>query len=184
MNSTPWTLAPRRTRCFGSLDRHPFVAGEFVWTGWDYLGEPTPYYSRAVRILASLIWRASRRTGSISINRAGDRDLRFAHLLPHWTWPERAGQVTPVHVFTSGDEARIVSQRQIARAQKGRGHTNIACVGMTWCISRANSKSSAYKNGKAWATAETKTAGEPAKLNSNLIRSKFAPMGSTCRSSP
>jgi beta-galactosidase len=32
-------------KVFASLDRHPFVAGEFVWTGWDYLGEPTPYYS-------------------------------------------------------------------------------------------------------------------------------------------
>jgi beta-galactosidase len=32
-------------KVFASQDKHPYVAGEFVWTGWDYLGEPTPYYS-------------------------------------------------------------------------------------------------------------------------------------------
>jgi beta-galactosidase len=31
-------------KVFGSLERHPYVAGGFVWSGWDYLGEPTPYY--------------------------------------------------------------------------------------------------------------------------------------------
>jgi beta-galactosidase len=40
----PLTSVPRRTRFFASPDWHPSAAGEFVWTGWDYLGEPTPYY--------------------------------------------------------------------------------------------------------------------------------------------
>ncbi|UQT45244.1 DUF4982 domain-containing protein [Akkermansia muciniphila] len=34
-------------------------------------------------------------------------DLKMAHILPHWNWPERKGQVTPVHVYTSGDEAEL-----------------------------------------------------------------------------
>ena len=34
-------------------------------------------------------------------------DLPMAHILPHWNWPERVGQVTPVHVYTSGDEAEL-----------------------------------------------------------------------------
>ena len=94
-------------RVWAADDQHPYVAGEFVWTGFDYLGEPTPYYT-------------SRSSYSGIIDLAGfpkDRywlyqsrwrpDLKFAHILPHWTWPGREGQVTPVHVFSSADEAEL-----------------------------------------------------------------------------
>src|SRR5262249_6327587 len=94
-------------KVFAALDRHPFVAGEFVWSGFDYLGEPTPYYT-------------SRSSYSGIIDLAGfpkDRywlyqsrwrpALPMAHILPHWTWPERVGAVTPVHVLTSGGDAEL-----------------------------------------------------------------------------
>lgn len=41
--AVPWGSSPDKV--FDQQDRHPYVAGEFVWTGWDYLGEPTPYGS-------------------------------------------------------------------------------------------------------------------------------------------
>ena len=94
-------------KVFASLARHPYVAGEFVWSGFDYLGEPTPYYT-------------SRSSYSGIVDLAGFKKDRFylyqahwrrgfpmAHILPHWTWPERVGQITPVHIFTSGDEAEL-----------------------------------------------------------------------------
>jgi beta-galactosidase len=107
-------------KVFAALDQHPFVAGEFVWSGFDYLGEPTPYYT-------------SRSSYSGIIDLAGfpkDRywlyqsrwrpDLPMAHILPHWTWPGREGQVTPVHVFTSGDEAELfVNGVSQGRKKKG-----------------------------------------------------------------
>jgi len=90
-------------KVFATQDKHPYVAGEFVWSGWDYLGEPPPYY-------------ASRSSHFVTADLAGfkkDRfylyqshwrpDLPMAHILPHWTWPQRVGKITPVHVFTSGD---------------------------------------------------------------------------------
>ena len=44
----------------------------------------------------------------------------MAHLLPHWTWPERVGQITPVHVFTSGDEAELfLNGRSLGRKKRG-----------------------------------------------------------------
>ena len=44
----------------------------------------------------------------------------MAHILPHWTWPERVGQVTPVHVFTSGDEAELfLNGKSLGRKKKG-----------------------------------------------------------------
>jgi beta-galactosidase len=107
-------------KVFGSIARNSFVAGEFVWTGWDYLGEPTPYYS-------------SRSSYSGIIDLAGFKKDRFylyqshwrpdfpmAHILPHWTWPERVGEVTPVHVFTSGDEAELfLNGKSLGKKAKG-----------------------------------------------------------------
>src|SRR6185369_7112368 len=47
-------------------------------------------------------------------------DLPMAHLLPHWNWPDRAGQVTPVHLYTSGDEAELfLNGKSLGRKKKG-----------------------------------------------------------------
>jgi len=42
----------------------------------------------------------------------------MAHILLHWNWPERIGEVTPVHVFTSGDEAELFLNGKIARTER------------------------------------------------------------------
>ncbi len=150
-------------KVFGSLDRHPYVAGEFVWTGWDYLGEPTPYYT-------------SRSSYSGIIDLAGFPKDRFwlyqarwrpdhpmAHLLPHWTWPERVGQVTPVHVFTSGDEAELfLNGRSLGRKRKAayeyrlRWDEVVYEPGVVEVV--------AYKDGREWARDTVRTAGEPAAI--------------------
>ena len=151
-------------KVFSAQEQHPFVGGEFVWTGWDYLGEPTPYY-------------ASRSSYSGIIDLAGfkkDRfylyqshwrpDLPMAHLLPHWTWPERGGQVTPVHVFTSGDEAELfLNGKSLGRKKKGAFEYRLRWDDVVY--QPGTLKTVAYKNGKPWATDELKTAGEAARLN-------------------
>lgn len=46
----------------------------------------------------------------------------MAHLLPHWTWPERVGEITPVHVYTSGDSAELfLNGRSLGRRTKAAG---------------------------------------------------------------
>ena len=88
-------------------------------------------------------------------------DLPMAHILPHWNWPERVGQVTPVHVYTSGDEAELfLNGKSLGRKKKGR--TSTACAGTTWSTSPASSKVVAYRHGKQWARDRVKTTGEPA----------------------
>ena len=91
-------------------DDHPWAIGEFVWTGFDYLGEPTPYKtywpSRSsyfgIFDLAGIpkdrawLYRSRWNKGSPTL-----------HVLPHWTWPGREGQVTPVYVYTSYPEAEL-----------------------------------------------------------------------------
>ena len=83
--------------------------GQFVWTGFDYLGEPTPY---------NLMPNHSSNFGIIDLaSIPKDRyylyrsvwrpDVETLHILPHWTWPGREGEVTPVFVYTNYPEAEL-----------------------------------------------------------------------------
>ena len=83
--------------------------GQFVWTGFDYLGEPTPY---------NLMPNHSSNFGIIDLaSIPKDRywlyrsvwrpDAETLHILPHWTWPGREGEVTPVFVYTNYPEAEL-----------------------------------------------------------------------------
>lgn len=93
------------------MDEQPWVLGQFVWTGFDYLGEPSPYDTDAwpnhssvfgIVDLASLpkdrfyLYRSVWNTKSPTL-----------HVLPHWTWPGREGQTTPVFVYTSYHKAEL-----------------------------------------------------------------------------
>jgi len=161
-------------KVFGSLARHPYVAGEFVWTGWDYLGEPTPY-------------DASRSSYSGIIDLAGFKKDRFylyqahwrpdhpmAHILPHWTWPERRGQVTPVHVFTSGDEAELfLNGKSLGRKKKifdtpGQAMNGEPAYRIRWddvVYEPGELRVVAYKDGKQWATDIVRTADNASQMN-------------------
>lgn len=150
-------------KVFGSLERHPFVAGEFVWTGWDHLGEPTPYYDSRSSY-AGIIDLAGFKKDRFFLYQSQWRpDLPMAHILPHWTWPERVGQATPVHVFTSGDEAELfLNGRSLGRRTKGPYEYRLRWDDVTYEPGRLDVV--AYKGGKAWATAVMTTAGAPARL--------------------
>ncbi len=150
-------------KVFASLDRHPFVAGEFVWTGWDYLGEPTPYYSSRSSY-SGIIDLAGFRKDRFYLYQARWRpDLRMAHLLPHWTWPGREGELTPVHLFTSGDAAELfVNGKSQGRKKKGVYEYRLRWDDVTYQPGQLRAVS--YKNGKEWATAVMQTTDAPAKL--------------------
>lgn len=105
-------------------DDYDKVIGEFVWTGYDYLGEPTPYDeywpSRSsyfgICDLAGLpkdryyLYRSKWNTKEHTV-----------HLLPHWTWPERKGKVTPVYCYTDGVEGELfINGKSQGRVRKNR----------------------------------------------------------------
>jgi beta-galactosidase len=134
-----------------------------VWTGWDYLGEPTPYYT-ARSSYCGIIDLAGFKKDRFYLYQARWRpDLPMAHLLPHWSWPERVGQVTPVHVFTSGDEAELfLNGRSLGRKSRGPLEYRLRWDDLVYEPGRLEVV--AYKNGREWARDEVRTAGKAAAL--------------------
>lgn len=156
-------------KVFASQDKHPFVAGEFVWSGWDYLGEPTPYYS-ARSSYSGIIDLAGFKKDRFYLYQSRWRpDLPMAHILPHWNWPERIGQLTPVHVFTSGDEGELfLNGRSMGRKKKGMYEYRLRWDSVTYEPGILEVK--VYRNGKTWAMDKVQTSGEALKLISETDR--------------
>lgn len=87
-----------------------FCIGEFVWTGFDYIGEPTPYYSDwpSHTSLFGIVDLAGLPKDRYYLYRShwnsGEETL---HILPHWNWKGREGEVTPVFVYTNYPSAEL-----------------------------------------------------------------------------
>lgn len=87
-----------------------YCMGEFVWTGFDYLGEPTPYYTEwpSHSSLFGIVDLAGIPKDRFYLYRSHwNKYAETLHILPHWTWPGREGEVTPVFVYTNYPEAEL-----------------------------------------------------------------------------
>lgn len=156
-------------KVFAMQDKYPFVSGEFVWSGWDYLGEPTPYYS-ARSSYSGIIDLAGFKKDRFYLYQARWRpQLPMVHILPHWTWKDRAGEITPVHVFTSGDEVELfLNGSSLGRKKKGEYEYRLRWDSVKYAP--GNLKAVAYKNGKKWAEQSIQTAGNPTALKVSADR--------------
>ncbi|KAI0873989.1 glycoside hydrolase family 2 protein [Hypoxylon argillaceum] len=166
-----WGSAPDKV--FAGQDRYPYVAGEFVWTGFDYIGEPTPYDASRSSYFGIVDMAGFRKDRFYLYQSRWRADLPMAHILPHWTWPDRVGQVTPVHVFTSGDEAELFVNGKSAGRKKKAAYT----YRLRWDdvkYAAGDLRVVAYKAGKEWATDTKKTVGAAAKLNITADRTQLA----------
>ncbi|WP_338392911.1 beta-galactosidase GalB [Fulvitalea axinellae] len=178
---------------FRLLEKYPAIYGEFVWTGFDYLGEPTPYNHDMTNLLnfrdkkkRERLKKQLEELGKIEVpSRSSyfgivdlcgfkkDRyymyqsqwrpELPMAHILPHWNWPGRKGKVTPVHVYTSGDEAELfLNGRSLGRQKVKAGEYRLQWNDVTY--SPGTLKVVAYKDGKKWAEDVVRTTGKARKI--------------------
>jgi beta-galactosidase len=88
----------------------PYCIGEFVWTGFDYLGEPTPYYTDwpSHSSLFGIIDLAGLPKDRYYLYRSHwNRNEETLHILPHWNWEGREGEITPVFVYTNYPSAEL-----------------------------------------------------------------------------
>ncbi|MFT4177222.1 MAG: beta-galactosidase GalB [Luteolibacter sp.] len=191
---------------FKAQEENPAVAGEFVWTGFDYLGEPTPFNNDSTNILnyhteeeraraqkeldeLGKIAVPSRSSYFGIVDLAGFKKDRFflyqahwrpdfpmVHILPHWNWPTRVNEATPVHVYTSGDEAELfLNGKSLGRKKKEPLQYRLRWDDVVY--QPGELKVVSYKNGKPWAEAIRKTTGEAKKLRLEADRPVIRPDG-------
>jgi beta-galactosidase len=159
-------------KVFASEDRHPYVAGGFVWSGWDYLGEPTPYYLSRSSYFGIIDLAGFRKDRFYLYQSRWRPELPMVHILPHWNWPNRLGQVTPVHVFTSGDEAELfLNGKSLGRKKKQSYEYRIRWDDIPYTPGEL--KVIAYKNGKKWADTAVKTTDAPTQLIASSDRTRI-----------
>ena len=153
---------------FVRQDDANYVIGEFVWTGFDYLGEPTPYDSKwpshssyfGIMDLAGLpkdrfyLYRSRWNTNSPTL-----------HILPHWTFPGREGQITPVFCYTNYPTAELFVNGKSMGKQSKNSSSNVNRYRLMWndvVYQPGKIKVIAYDaNGKAVAEETVETAGKP-----------------------
>ena len=191
MTTIGWGCTPEVQ--FKMNEEYPFMSGEFVWTGFDYLGEPTPYNKDLTNLLnfsdpnelekarkeleeLGKIKTPSRSSYFGIVDLCGfpkDRyynyksywrpDVPTVHILPHWNWEERIGEITPVHIYTSGDAVELfLNGKSLGRREKAHSYDRL-----TWDDVRyepGSLKAIAYKNGQKWAEELVETTGKPAAL--------------------
>lgn len=149
-------------------DDKPWVIGEFVWTGFDYLGEPTPYDTKwpsrsayfGINDLAGLpkdrfyLYRSRWNTNSNTL-----------HILPHWNWEGREGEITPVFVYTNYDSAELFVNGKSMGIQKKNSESPQNRYRLMWMNVKyepGTIKVVAFdKQGNPVTEKETHTAGEP-----------------------
>ncbi len=181
--------------------RNPRVLGEFVWTGFDYLGEPTPYFWRGHGVTSDPADWPARSSYFGIVDLAGfpkDRYFLYqsawtrtpmVHLLPHWTWPGREGQPIPVMVYTNGDGAELfLNGRSLGRKTRGAPPVTLP-VGakvskegtfdskyrLLWQVpyEAGTLRAVAFSGGNEVATTEVHTAGAPAKIRVTSDRTEL-----------
>ena len=166
----PWSYSPDRE--FLSQDTYRYVGGEFVWTGWDYLGEPTPFDASRSSYFGIVDLAGFKKDRFYLYQARWRPDLKTAHILPHWNWPERAGQVTPVHVYTSGDEGELfLNGRSLGRKKRSAGEYRLRWDDVIY--EPGTLKVVTYKDGQPWATDEMKTTAAAARVGLTADRTEI-----------
>jgi beta-galactosidase len=182
MSYPGWATAPDIE--FAAQDACPFIMGEFVWTGFDYLGEPTPYSEE---------W-PSRSSYFGIIDLGGLPKDRFylyqsqwsnkpvLHLLPHWTWPGHEGKPIPVHCYTSFNRVELfLNGKSIGKKSHYYQHkvleSNYRFVWNDVPYEAGELKVVAYNRDGVAAEFAIRTAGQPKAIELVSDRSAMTPDG-------
>lgn len=165
---------------FEMQDDKPWVIGEFVWTGFDYLGEPTPYdnYWPSRSSYFGICDLAGLPKDRYYLYRSRwNTEDETLHILPHWTWPGREGEVTPVFVYTNFNSAELFINGKSQGIQRKSKNSKLERYRLMWMNAKyepGTIKVVAYDDkGKAVAEKSISTAGKPYALKLEANRSKI-----------
>ena len=181
--SCSWSNVPDLD--FARDDDHPWVIGQFVWTGFDYLGEPSPYDTDAWPSHSSvfgIIDLASLPKDRYYLYRSKwNEKSPTLHILPHWNWEGREGEITPVFVYTSYPKAELFINGKSQGIREKNDSTVYNRYRLMWHEVRyqpGELKVVAYdKDGKAVAEKSICTAGKPHHLIATANRDTLVANG-------
>lgn len=163
----PWSNIPDDD--FAVDDDLPYNMGQFVWTGFDYLGEPSPYDTDAWPSHSSyfgIFDLASLPKDRYYLYRSKwNKEDRTLHILPHWTWPGREGQITPVFVYTDSPKAELFINGKSQGVREKNDSTHMNRYRLMWnetVYEPGEVKVVSYdKGGNKTGEASVRTAGKP-----------------------
>jgi len=149
---------------FRAQEESPHVAGEFVWSGFDYLGEPEPCEHIARSTYFGIVDLCGFPKDRYYLYQSQWTDVPMVHLLPHWNWEGREGEITPVYVYTNCASAELfLNGKSLGRKKQSKGVYRLKWEDVKY--EPGSIKVVAYdKDGKAVCDKEIKTAGKPAAI--------------------
>jgi len=194
--AAPWAYCPDVE--FAAQAANPAMLGEFVWTGFDYIGEPTPYFAWD-KPRDEKDW-PSRSSYFGIIDLAGFPKDRYylyqsqwttapmVHVLPHWNWAGRDGQKIPVMAYTNAEDVELfLNGRSLGRKKKGEPYVIpvnkrtsddlhfTTHYRLVWDVpfEPGTLDAVAYTGGKEVARTSVRTAGAPARVALGLDRAEI-----------
>jgi beta-galactosidase len=162
---------------FHALDTCTYVFGQFVWTGFDYLGEPSPYNEQwpARSSYFGIVDLCGLPKDRYYMFKTQWTDQDVLHILPHWSWPGREGQKTPIHIYTSFESVELfLNGRSLGRKQfQKKSYNLLNHYRLIWedvLYEPGELKAVAYTGEIAVAEKIVKTAGHPEQINLSVDR--------------
>ncbi len=166
--STPWGSTHEES--VKALLKYDFISGMFIWTGFDYLGEPTPYSWPARSSYFGIIDLAGFPKDVYYMYQSTFTDKPVLHILPHWNW-QRGDTIDVIAYYNNADETELYLNGQSQGTRKKIGED----LHVRWKVPYAPGtlRAVSRKNGKTVLTTEVKTAGAPAKIILTADRSSI-----------
>lgn len=187
-----WAYYPERE--LAAQKDFPQIMGEFIWTGFDYMGEPTPYYTEwpSRSSYFGVVDLAGLPKNRYYCYRAHWTKIPTLHIFPHWTWPGKEGENVPVHIYTNYEEVELfvngVSQGKRRHAdgpegadfKKADNGAHLKRFRMMWndvIYQPGEITAVAYQNGLEVASKTIKTAGAPHHIKLSAYKPALAADG-------
>ncbi len=174
LGAPPWGYIAERDLL--AMAAAPWVAGEFVWTGFDYIGEPTPYAWPARSSYFGIVDLAGFPKDRYYLYRSRWRPEPLVHLLPHWTWPGYEGKAIPVWAMTNCDTVELLLNGK-SLGEKGLDRQKALHVEWSVPYAPGTLRAIGKQGGKVVCTEEVRTVGKPKRLVLKPDRSKIAADG-------
>ena len=163
--SAPWGSTHEET--WKIIKKYGYLSGQFIWTGFDYLGEPTPYTWPSRSSYFGIIDLAGFPKDVYYMYQSEWTKKYVLHIFPHWNWTK--GQIVDILAYSNGEEVELYLNDKSLGIKKKQGDD----LHLMWRVpfSPGTLKAVSRTGGKQVLVQEVKTAGEPARLEVTPDRS-------------